>query len=48
MSFSTSIHMKVYLKDADAPFYTTKTDESKKKAGTACVSDFRSAYRDAR
>jgi hypothetical protein len=43
MSFSTSIHMKVYLKDADSPFYTTRTDDSKKKAGMSCVSDFRSA-----
>jgi hypothetical protein len=43
MSSSTSIHMKAYLKDGDAPFYTTKTDNSKKKAGMACVSDFRTA-----
>ena len=47
MSFGTSIHMKAYLKDADAPFYTTKTDDSKKKAGMSCVSDFRSALQTA-
>jgi hypothetical protein len=45
MSFSTSIHMKVYYKDADTPFYTTKSDDSKKKAGMACVNDFRTAFR---
>lgn len=43
MSFNTSIHLKVYLKDADTPFYSARTDEAKKKAGMACVSDFRSA-----
>ena len=48
MSFGTSIHMKAYLKDADAPFYTNKTDDSKKKAGMSCVSDFRSAMQAAR
>ena len=48
MTFGSSIHMKAYLKDGDSPFYTTKTDESKKKAGTACVSDFRSALQAAR
>lgn len=48
MSFGTSIHMKAYLKTADSPFYTNKTDDSKKKAGMACVSDFRSAMQAAR
>ena len=48
MSFSTSIHMKAYVKDADSPFYTTKTDDAKKKAGMSCVSDFRSAMQTAR
>lgn len=43
MSFGSSIHLKVYLKDAESPFYTTKTDDSKKKAGVSCVSDFRTA-----
>jgi hypothetical protein len=42
------VHMKVYLKDADTPFYTTKTDDSKKKAGISCVNDFRTAFRAAR
>lgn len=44
MSFSSSIHMKVYLKDGESPFYTTKTEDSKKQAGQSCVSDFRRAY----
>ena len=48
MSFSSSIHMKAYLKDGDVPFYTTKTDDSKAKAGTSCVNDFRTAFRTAR
>ena len=43
MSFGSSVHMKAYLKDGTSPFYTTKSDDSKKKAGAACVSDFRSA-----
>ena len=48
MSFGSSIHMKAYLKDADSPFYTAKTDDAKKKAGMACISDFRSAMQAAR
>jgi hypothetical protein len=44
MTFSTQIHMKAYLKGSDTPFYTTKTDDSKKKAGTTCVTNFQSAY----
>jgi hypothetical protein len=48
MSFSSSIHMKVYLKDAETPFYTTKTGDSKRQAGMSCVSDFRRAYQAAR
>ena len=48
MSFASSIHMKVYLKDADTPFYTTKTGDSKRQAGMSCVGDFRRAYRAAR
>ena len=43
LSFSASIHMKVYLKDGDSPFFTARSDDSKKKAGIACVNDFRSA-----
>jgi len=45
MSFSSSIHMKANLKNADTPFYTTKTDESKAQAGISCVDDFRNVYR---
>jgi hypothetical protein len=45
MSFSSSIHMKAYLKDGETPFYTTKTDDSKRKAGVSCVNDFHAAYR---
>jgi len=45
MSFSSSIHMKAYLKATDTPFYTTKTDESKAQAGISCVNDFRNIYR---
>jgi opacity protein-like surface antigen len=44
MSFSTSVHMKAYLKDGTDPFYTDKTDDSKKKAGISCVRDFRTAF----
>ena len=45
MSFSSAIHMKAYLKGADTPFYTTKTDESKAQAAISCVNDFRNIYR---
>ncbi len=45
LSFSSQIRMRAYYKDADAPFYTTKTDDSKAKAGISCINDFRSAYR---
>jgi hypothetical protein len=45
LSFSAQIRMKAYYKDANSPFYTTKTDESKAKAGISCVNDFRNAYR---
>lgn len=48
MSFGSSIHMKAYLKDGDAPFYTTKTDDGKAKAGVTCVNGFHAAYRTAR
>ena len=48
MSFSSTIHMKAYAKDGDAPFYSTKTDDSKTKAGMNCVNDFHTAYRTAR
>jgi hypothetical protein len=45
LSFSSKVRMRVYYKDADTPFYTTKTDESKAKAGIECINDFRGAYR---
>ncbi len=48
MTFGSSIHMKAYMKDADTPFYTNKTDDSKKKAGMSCISDFRTAMQAAR
>lgn len=48
MTFASSVHMKVYLKGSETPFYTTKTDDSKKKAGVTCVTNFESAYLAAR
>ena len=45
LTYSSQIRMRAYYKDADAPFYTTKTDDSKAKAGISCVNDFRGAYR---
>ena len=48
LSFSSQIRMHAYLKDSDSAFFTTKTDDSKGKAGISCVNDFRSAYRLAR
>ena len=44
----SSIHMKAYTKDGDAPFYVTRTDDSKVKAGMSCVNAFHTAYRAAR
>jgi len=44
MSFSSQVHMRAYLKGADTPFYTTKTDDSKKKAGISCVTSFEKAW----
>ena len=48
VSISSSIHMHAYTRDGDAPFYATKTDDSKAKAGMSCVNDFHTAYRTAR
>lgn len=48
MSFSSSIDMSATVKGADRPFYTTSTDESKKKAGNNCVRDLQGAYDSAR
>lgn len=48
ISSSSQIHMKAYLKDGDDAFYSTRTDDSKVKAGMSCVNDFHTAYRAAR
>ena len=48
MTFSSQVHMRAYLKGADSPFYTTKTDDSKKKAGISCVTSFQKAWIEAR
>lgn len=45
VSFSSKIHMHAYLKNGYTPFYSTTTDDSKRKAGVSCVDDLRSAYR---
>jgi hypothetical protein len=45
ISVSSAIHMKAYVKGSDTPFYTTKSDDSKAKAGISCVEDFRNIYR---
>ena len=44
MTFSSQVHMRAYLKGAGSPFYTTKTDDSKKKAGINCVASFEKAW----
>ncbi len=48
MSFSSQVHMRAYLKGSDSPFYATKTDDSKKKAGVSCVTSFERAWIEAR
>ena len=48
MTFSSQVHMRAYLKGADAPFYTTQTGDSKKKAGITCVTSFQKAWIEAR
>jgi len=48
MSFSSQVHMRAYLKGSDTPFYTTKTDDSKRKAGVTCVTSFEKAWNEAR
>jgi hypothetical protein len=48
LSFSSQVHMRAYLKGADSPFYRTKTDDSKRKAGISCVTTFESAWIEAR
>lgn len=48
MTFSSQVHMRAYLKGSDSPFFTTKTDDSKKKAGITCVTSFEKAWIEAR
>jgi len=36
--------MRAYLKGSDSPFYTTKTGDSKKKAGASCLTSFQKAW----
>ena len=47
MSFGSNIEMKAFYKDTDAPFFFTKTDDSKNKAGLSCINSFHEAYRNA-
>jgi hypothetical protein len=44
LSFSSQVHMRAYLKGSDSPFYTTKTGDSKKKAGASCLTSFQKAW----
>jgi hypothetical protein len=44
MSFTSQVHMRAYLKGANSPFYTTQTEDSKKKAGISCVTSFQRAW----
>jgi hypothetical protein len=48
MTFSSQVHMRAYLKGSDTPFYTTQTENSKKKAGIICVTGFETAWLNAR
>ena len=43
-TFSSQVHMRAYLKGSDSPFYTTQTGDSKKKAGSTCVTSFEKAW----
>lgn len=45
MSFSATITMKAFYKDSDTAFYSTRTDDSKAKAGTACIDALHTAWR---
>ena len=47
MSFGSSIRMTAVQKDAETPFFSTKTDDAKAKAGLSCVNDFHTAFRNA-
>lgn len=44
MTFASETHMHAYLKGADAPFYSNKSSDGKKKGGQACVSSFEDAW----
>lgn len=44
VTFSSSIHMRATVKGSESAFYSTTTDESKKKAGSVCVLDLQKAY----
>jgi hypothetical protein len=44
VSFSSSIHMAATVKGTDRPFYAATTSESRKKAGTECVTDLQSEF----
>ena len=48
LTFSSQVHLRAYLKGSDSPFCTTKTDDSKKKAGVSCVASFQKAWIEAR
>ena len=48
LNFSSQVHMRAYLKGSDSPFYATKTDDSKKKAGVSCLTSFQRAWIEAR
>ena len=48
LSFSSEVHMRAYLNGSESPFYTTKTGDSKKKAGVSCVTSFEKAWIEAR
>jgi hypothetical protein len=48
VAFSSAVHMKASLKGSDNSFFTTSTEESKKKAGDQCVVDFQRGYLAAR
>ena len=44
MTFGSSVHMSATLKGSTAAFYNTTTGDSKKKAGSTCVTAFQQAY----
>jgi hypothetical protein len=48
VSFSSSIHMIAVAKGANRSFYATTTSESKKKAGSECITDLQNAFLSAR